>query len=193
MFIEPSTHFILDTCHNIFGFLDILSRKIAHFWRFFGINHQKYRKVYFWDPINLGESDREFYEDHKYIQLESLNSSWEARELWASRGQIMYMVFWTLSYEEYNWEEIINDGQLKSMIVASLDKYLNHNSLKHLRGKNKQKVEGIRLHYMRNQVQLNATSSISFMSNSNEVPANVAAEVREVEDVGEEYDYSSDD
>ena len=58
------------------------------------------------------------------------------------------------AYGDYDWKKLVEEVGLKKLTVNTLDKYISHHSLKHLRSLNKsQKVEGIRLHYMRNMLE----------------------------------------
>ena len=64
-------------------------------------------------------------------------------------------------YADYDWNAIIEGGDLKKMLVTDLDKYIDYHALKHLRNKNKpQKIEGVKLHYMRNCVMLSDNANI---------------------------------
>ena len=72
--------FIPYTCYNIFCLLDI----------YFVTRNSRFLTFFRHKSSKIPES---FNANHKYIKLELLSLSWEARELWTSRGQIMEMVF----------------------------------------------------------------------------------------------------
>ena len=97
-------------------------------------------------------------------------------------------------YEEYNWKELVENGHLKTLIVPNLDKYIEHHSLKHLRRKNKQqKVEGIRQHYIRKEVQKPLVSTPAKKKVASDAKTSDVFSDSSNDEVGEEYDDSSDD
>ena len=65
------------------------------------------------------------------------------------------------AYKDYDWKDAVENGGLKKLLVIDLDKYIIHHKLRHLLNKNKpQKIEGIRLHYMRNCVEESENNGI---------------------------------